>query len=138
MFCTALLLLTSALAGDPVVLVVHADNPSAELTAKQARNLLLRRTTSWSGGERVRPVFYATTGPAQSAVYDEVLGLDETDLERMWIEARYAKGLNPPPKVADAAQVLQFVTTFPGALGFVAKADLPDDAGVKVVYTLGD
>jgi hypothetical protein len=127
---------TAASAGELAV-IVNAANPQTTLDAKAVKAHFLKTISTWSNGEKVRPVDSSDDAGARAAFVSKVLGMSASDFERYWLEKQYASADNPPTKAPDDASVIKLVKAFKGGIGFVSK-DAAAAAGVdvKVVLTV--
>jgi hypothetical protein len=132
------LVLTAPVAGaSELAVIVNAANPAATLDARGVKSYFLRSSSSWSNGEKVRPIDHSGAAEQREAFIKKVLGMSATDLERFWIEKQYASGDNPPTKAPDDAAVIKLVKAFKGGIGFVSKeAAAAAGADVKIVLTI--
>ena len=133
----ALVLAAAAATAGELVVIVNAANPQAALDAKAVKSHFLKTISSWSNGEKVRPVDSAADAGVRAAFVTKVLGMSPADFERYWLEKQYASAENPPTKAPDDASVIKLVKAFKGGIGFVSKdAAAAAGADVKVVLTL--
>ena len=128
---SALLLAAAApAAADDFKVVVHPDNPVAELTSAQVSRLFLKKTLRWPEGRPVQPVEPAT--PALREKF--ALAIHEKSLNAVksyWNQLIFSGRDVPPLEKPNDAAVLAYVRGEPGAVGYVSPgADL---TGVKVV-----
>ncbi|HEX7898899.1 MAG TPA: hypothetical protein VF950_14140 [Planctomycetota bacterium] len=153
-------LLSTALAADvatlqttrkKVVVIVNAGNPVGALTPERARELFLKKHTTWKGvlselsetpgfdaNEKVRPVDL-TEGHAERAVFlQKVLGMSSAVLSRHWVKLQYQSAVEPATQVDTAARLIRLVGDSRGAIGFAEEGALDAEAlkKVKVVLTL--
>ena len=128
----ALVLTGKAAAADELAVIVNVANPTAALDAKAVKARFLKTLSTWSNGDKVRPVDQSDATPKRAAFLGEGPGDVATELERYWIEKQYANADTPPAKAPDDATVIRIVKTFKGAIGFVSK-EAAEREGVKVV-----
>lgn len=110
-----------ALAGEVIA------HPYVNLNADDIRNVYLGEK-QLAGSLRLVPV-------SNSAIQDEflakVLQTDEQKYQARWIRKRFREGLTPPPTKGSDAEVLSFVRSTPGAVGYVSSVG--DGTGIKVL-----
>ena len=122
----------SAVRESPYRIVVHAGNPVAQLTRAEAGKLFLKKTRVWSDGLPVEPVDLAESSAIRKAFSSEVVGKDVAAVRSYWQQQLFTGRGVPPVVKANDAEVVAFVASHPGAIGYVsAGAALPD--GVKAV-----
>jgi len=117
-------------AADDFKVVVHPDNPVAELTAAQLSRLFLKKTLRWPEGRPVQPV-----EPASPRLRERfALAIHEKSLNAVkayWNQLIFSGREVPPIEKPDDAGVLAYVRGEPGAIGFVSPA--ADATGLKVL-----
>ena len=133
--CLALVLTANAAAAEELAVIVNAANTTGALDAKTVKAHFLKTVSSWSSGDRVRPVDQTDATAKRAAFLGKVLGMSATELERYWLERQYASADTPPSKAPDDATVIRIVKTFKGAIGFVSK-EAAEREGAKVVLVV--
>ena len=130
--CLALVLTGKAAAAEELAVIVNTANTTKALDAKAVKAHFLKTLSTWSSGDRVRPVDQADATGKRAAFLGKVLGMSSTEFERYWLERQYASADTPPAKAPDDATVIRIVKTFKGAIGFVSK-EAAEREGAKVV-----
>ena len=138
MSCTRTLLATLALlALAPLALaqgykvVAHPTTPAASLSKSDVARLFLKKVTSWSDGTRVVPVDQDRTSKTRNAFSVDVHGKDPNAVAAYWQKQIFSgRGVPPVVKKTDA-QVLEFVRSTPGAVGYVSAS--ATTSGVKTI-----
>lgn len=130
-----LMLLCAAAAGaaraadDRPVVVAHA--AVAPVDAATLQRLYTGRAIE-AAGQPVTVVNLVPGSPLRERFLNQVVGLDEDRYVAYWTVRRHVgKGI-PPRELKTAAEVLEFVRSTPGAIGYVGAADLKP--GVNVIY----
>jgi hypothetical protein len=121
----AAVILAAALAateGRAGELIAH---PSVSLTTAEIRDLFLGEK-QFAGGIKLVPVNNAALQPQFLAT---VLQTDERKYAARWLRKSFREGLAPPILKGNDAEVAAFVSSTPGAVGYVSKAV----SGVKVL-----
>ena len=131
----ALVLPGPVAAADELAVIVNVANTTGALDAKTVKAHFLKTSSTWSNGDRVRPVDQIDVTPKRAAFLAKVLGMSPTELERYWIEKQYSNAETPAAKAPDDAAVIRIVKTFKGAIGFVSR-EAAEREGVKVVLIL--
>lgn len=125
------LVCVAAQAADASGLVVVASSNVPKLDAAQVQRLYTGRITEIDG----RPVTVANLragDPARRAFMRQVMAEDDDKYVAYWIVRRHiGKGI-PPRELNTAAEVIQFIQSTPGGLGYILSADLPQ--GINVVF----
>jgi ABC-type phosphate transport system substrate-binding protein len=134
LLAVALLLVAAApsLAEEPgYQVIVHPASKVESLTRRQLIDLFLKRVTTWPTGGAVRPVEPPEDGSVRAAFTTQVIGKSPAALKTYWNKLVFAGREVPPVEKGSDEEVVAFVRSTPGAIGYVA----PDAsvAGVKVL-----
>lgn len=132
----ALLLPAVAVAADSGAgfkVVVHAKNPVSSMTAKEVSKLFLKTTTTWENGVRVQPVDLPETSSVREAFSQSVHGRSVRAIDWWWRRKTFGGGPTPPGQLSTGEQVVQWVATQPGAVGYVSDDVRIDGYGVKIL-----
>jgi hypothetical protein len=111
-------------------------NPSVkhnEMTIKQVRNIFLKKTRLTDSGLRWIPVNLSPDNPLRLAFSEKLFNQLPEDLEQYW-NTQYFNGISPPYVVASQEAMRLFVTTTPGAIGYLSACN--SDSNVRVVFRL--
>lgn len=129
---TALLLLTAA-AGDAAgfKLVVHNDVHMDTLAKKAVSDLFLKRTAKWESGQPVVPVDQIEHTPIREEFSRAVHGKPTAAVKSYWNQQIFSGREVPPVEKQSDADVLKFVRSTPGAIGYVSDGSPTD--GVRVI-----
>jgi hypothetical protein len=125
----------SAARAEPVAIIVDKENARSDISVSELRALLLGRRQEWDDGARAIPIDLEAGQPARDAVNRAVLGMDQGDVDRHWVEQK-VRGAAPAPKVAPtAASVVKLVARIRGAVAYVPAGLV--DGSVKVLTVGG-
>lgn len=132
--------LTNPLLGwaEDLLIIVNARNPTATLNSAEVRKYFLKEHPTWPGGEKVRSVDRTGNAPEKRAFLDRIVKLSDDELEQFWVSKRYEKGIPVPPKLHSDNEVIEYVLSFDGAIGYVnSKSIGPSQRSqLKVVNTI--
>lgn len=115
---------------DPVV-VAHPAVPSIALSVTAARLYVTRKVTTWPDSTPVVVFVMPDDAPTHDAFSRAVLGLFPYQLRKAWDRQIYSGTGQGPEVVATEREMLQRVSTTPGALGYVH--EVPEGAAVKIL-----
>lgn len=134
-FITLLLAVARPLASQTtgiVVIVNNATIPAESLTRDQVSKLFLKKVQHWETGTAVAPVDLAP-GSEVRAVFSRAIFLKSTNAIKSYWQNQVFSGRGvPPPERDSEAQVVDFVSRTPGAIGYVA-ASTPLANGVRAI-----
>ena len=125
-----LALAVSANAFADIAVIAHPSNSSAD--ADIIKKIYLGKAKSFADGSSAKPV-----NQDGNAVFDEfndkVLGKSSAQLNAHWSKLVFTGKGTPPDKLANDQAVIDFVSSNPGAIGYVSSGSVSGD--VKVVAT---
>jgi ABC-type phosphate transport system substrate-binding protein len=114
------------------VVVVNAANETTEIPQDLVARMFLRKVRTWHKGTAVAPVDLSLATPLRAAFSRKVLGLSGSEVRDYWMKQTLSGGEVPPALRASESEVLEFVKSERGSIGYVsAGAKLPPE--VKVV-----
>ncbi len=115
-----------------VAVVVAAQAPAASLTLEELAQVY-RRRRQFVGGQRVQPINLPAAHGLRRFFSQSVLQQAPEDMEDYWRDM-YFNGIFPPFVLASEEAVLRFVSSTPGAIGYVSACAL--DRRVTVLLML--
>lgn len=124
------------------VVIIHAENPTSELSRKELIRIFMKKVPSWDGWEiegdkvKVIPIDQQDT-EARQAFSKAVHGKSVTAIERYWQTVLFSGRGVPPDKYSSDAEVLAFVRANPGAIGYVSSRTTVAE-GVKELRINGE
>ena len=136
-FLGALLLLLAALlqpaaAQQGFVVIVHPSNPVASLTADELSRIFLKKTAKWGNGARVEPVDLAASSAVRGRFSQAVHGKGTAAISAYWQKMIFSGREVPPAELGTAAEVIAFVASHRGGVGYVAEGTTLGE-GVKAI-----
>ena len=116
-------------------LVVSPESNLTSLRRAEVARIFLRKQSRWKDGRDVLPVDQSARSPVRAAFSRDVLAVEGVDkisaVEGFWRQQIFSGRGTPPAIKASDADVLQFVASTPGAIGYVS--DSASVAGVKTI-----
>lgn len=131
LLAAALLFGNAVRAADEGAIVVIAHPGVARVDAGALQRLYTGRAIE-VGGTAVTVVNAAPGSPARERFLGQVLATDNERYVAYWTVRRHVGKGVPPRDLKTAAEVIEFVQSTPGGLGYVAAADLRP--GLNVVF----
>lgn len=129
-----LLLLPVSDALADLVVVVNARNGVAVMTRNEVINIFFGRYRQFFNGVEAQPVDLVDSNPERARFYAGLVGKDISDVNAYWSRLIFSGRVQAPPRVTSAEEVLKWVSSHPGGIGFVELSKA--DARVRVVYEL--
>lgn len=117
-----------------LVVIVNARNGVAVLSRNDVVNLFFGRNRQFFNGIEAMPVDLVDTDPKRARFYKMLVGKELSEIDAYWSRQVFTGRLQAPPRLASSDEVVRWVASHPGGIGFVeiSKAD----ARVRVVYEL--
>jgi ABC-type phosphate transport system substrate-binding protein len=115
-----------------VAVIVNSANPAASMSAAEVSNLFQKKKTSWPNGERVLPVDLHEQSAVREAFSKQYHGKGTAAIKAYWQKQIFSGRDVPPPEKTSVADVVAFVRSNKGAVGYVP-ASYEAGAGVKVL-----
>jgi ABC-type phosphate transport system substrate-binding protein len=127
---------TDALAADRSFAVIAAPGISDRRLTRETVSLIFRRKQNfWETGSRIQPVNLPPSHPLRHAFSQAVLGQAPEAMEDYWREM-YFHGVLPPHVLASEEAVILFVSSTPGAIGYISAC--PPERKLNIVLLVGD
>lgn len=118
---------------NPFVLVVHAKNEIAELEASRISKMFLKKVRRWANNDKtpVEPVDQAQDSTVREA-FTQVIheNKDLFAIKTYWQRMIFSGRMAPPPELRTDQEILAFVRSRRGAIGYVSRGT-PLGDGVK-------
>lgn len=106
--------------GSSFRVVVNAENPIESMRRQQVSQLFLKQVTKWKGGGKVEAVDLAKSSAVRHDFTAAVHGEDVEGIESYWMKRIFSGRGTPPPELAADDEVLEFVGSKAGAIGYVS------------------
>ncbi|WP_241737540.1 substrate-binding domain-containing protein [Neptunicella marina] len=107
---------------------VNQTVPVTDLTPAQLRRIFTMRQTQWPNGEPIKVVVFKSQDPLHQQFAKNVLQLFPYQLERIWNRLIYSGQGERPVEVDSSVQMQRFISTHPGAIGYMPVTDTINDA----------
>ena len=115
-------------AGDPIVVIVNAANPTDNLSMSDLKKIFLSDRSRWDTGKAIAPVIVTAGAPERTAFLKIVCGMNDADLSKYFMQAAFTgKSATPPKEVSTGQSVKNTVAGSPGAIGFIKAGDFHGD-----------
>ena len=136
-FAGALLLLLLAVqqpagAQQGFVVVVHPSNPVSSLSTDELSRIFLKKTAKWANGARVEPVDLANGSAVRARFSQAVHGKGTAAVSAYWQKMIFSGREVPPAELGAATEVIAFVASHRGGVGYVAEGTALGE-GVKAI-----
>ena len=127
----ATLLTLSAAAAEPASfkVVVNAANPASTISRAELSSMLMKKQARWANGTVVQPVDQAEQARVRESFTKAVHGKSVGAVRSYWQQQIFSGRNVPPLEVRNDAEVVAYVRSKPGAIGYVSEGAVLD--GVK-------
>jgi ABC-type phosphate transport system substrate-binding protein len=107
-------------AADPgFVVVVHSDVQGAQIPREALSLIFFKKAPRWGDGSPVAPVDQSLRSEVRALFSKRVLGQPIVGVQSYW-HKQMANGVSPPPVKSSDRDVLAYVASTPGAIGYVS------------------
>jgi ABC-type phosphate transport system substrate-binding protein len=103
-------------------IVVHPSNPLSSMTKNEVSEYLLKRKLEWPDGKPVIPVDQQESSPVRAAVLHDLFGRSATAIRNYWQQQIFSGRAVPPVEKASDEEVMTFIQSSPGAIGYVSES----------------
>jgi len=132
LFLGVFLLTLAVAAEDRFMLIAHPTVSVSKLTIEQASDCFLKKDTSWNDGNPVRPVTLADRPTSES--FDlTVHRRNSLAIRKYWQRQVFTGRGTPPPQKKTPEEVLRYVSSTPGAIGYVPTDTKISSRGVRKI-----
>ncbi len=100
--------------------LVHPDSEVKSLTVSEIRAKFYKKDLNWPDGNEVLPVDLPVDSRTRAAFSDAILGKTPEEVQTSWFQRTF-DGLTPPAEATSNAEVVSYVKSTPGAIGYVAR-----------------
>lgn len=107
---------------------------ASSISKTDLKNVFNGDIQSFSGANVVLAVL--DSGPDSEAFFDQVLGTKLQVFERAWLEKALTGKGTAPKKKSSSAEVINFVSSTPGAIGFISDSDTGAASGKVKILTV--
>lgn len=106
--------------------IVHPQVKGNQIPRAALSSIFLKQASKWGDGSAVRPVDQSLRSPVRMSFSAAVLQQALVQVQMYW-QREMARGQVPPPVKTSDEEVVAFVASTPGAIGYVTPgAPLPD------------
>ena len=110
----------SAQRAEEFKVIVHAGNPISSVSQGQVAGLFLKRETRWRNGVEVVPVDLPETSQTRRTFSKAMLRRSADAIKDHWNRQIFSGRGVPPLQLASEREIVEFVGSNPGAVGYVS------------------
>ena len=106
--------------------IVHAQVKGSQIPRSALTSIFLKQAPKWGDGTAVRPVDQSVQSLVRRSFSGDVLQQGIVEVQVYW-QRKMSAGVVPPPVKTSDEEIVSFVASTPGAIGYVSAATaLPD------------
>lgn len=125
--------LLPSIAQSQVVTITHPGVNAQASSPDQVANVFLGKSDALPGAAALRPIDQPEGSEAREQFYKSMANRDQAQVKAYWARMIFTGKGKPPPSAQSDADVKKFVSTNPGAIGYISKGAV--DNSVKVLPT---
>jgi ABC-type phosphate transport system substrate-binding protein len=115
-----------------VVAVVAARSPVTALTRNQVLDIFLGRVNRYPDGTNASPIDQAAGSTLRDEFYSKVAGQTSAQMLAYWSKIIFTGRGQPPPTVANDAEMKKRIRDNPAAIGYIDRAMV--DESLRIVF----
>jgi ABC-type phosphate transport system substrate-binding protein len=113
--------------------IVHPQVKGSQIPRASLTSIFLKQAPKWGDGSPVTPVDQSVCSPVRKAFSSDVLQQGLVEVQIYW-QRRMGAGVTPPPVKSSDEEIVSFVASTPGAIGYVSSGTpLPDSVREVVI-----
>ncbi|MDP2828635.1 MAG: hypothetical protein Q8O37_08515 [Sulfuricellaceae bacterium] len=138
--CFAILaLLAAPPASAELVVVANASSGVERLSRDEVINIFLGRYRQLPSGIAALPIDQPSGSPVKAQFYRKLVNKDLAEINTYWARLTFSGKTSPPRQAASTAEVLDWLASTRGAIGYVEREKLDErakDERIRIVLEL--
>jgi len=131
-----ILLFSLALAANAeIAVVVSKDSSISTMNKREISQIFLSKTRRLPNGDMAVTV-ESDEQQVQNEFYEEISGKNQKQLKAYWTTLIFTGKGQPPRKLKESKDVLEFVEKNPNAIGYVPLEQIDETSACRVVFVL--
>ncbi len=110
--------------------IINIKNPTSSLTRKAVSKLFLKKTRKWPDGKEVRPIDRLTKSAIREEFSKTIHNKSTSSIKAYWQRQIFSGHSVPGQEKRTDKEVIDYVRTHPGAIGYVSKKAKMDSVKV--------
>ena len=115
--------------------IVHPESIVTSLSVSEIRAKFYKNDLTWPDGNEVLPVDLPVDSKTRAAFSEAILGKTAEDVQKSWFQRTF-EGLTPPAEATSNAEVVAYVKSTPGAIGYISRSS--SLGGTRSIEILAD
>ncbi len=114
-----------------LVVIVHPSAETDQLSRSDLINIFMGRYRKLPSGVAALPV---DLGPLRERFYRQLVNKDLAEINSYWARLVFSGQASPPLQLAEEKEMLAYLRRNPGAIGFIDRANVPEDMVVVLAF----
>jgi ABC-type phosphate transport system substrate-binding protein len=114
--------------------IVNPQVKGTQIPKGALSSIFLRQAPHWADGSPVLPVDQSLRSPVRRSFSADILDRGLVEVQMYWAK-KMSSGVTPPPVKTSDAEVVAYVASTPGAIGYVS-ADAAVPASVREIAVI--
>lgn len=128
--CLLLLAVSGYSQENKIKIIVNENNTITSLSSDQVSRLFLKKTTKWDNGIKVSPVDLSANSDIRELFTKNIHGKSISAINAYWQKKIFTGKGVPPIEQQSEKDVINFVRSNPGAIGYVSASTNTGDVKV--------
>lgn len=135
LFLTGMFVSLGLMAEDPGAykVIVNSGNSVSSVSKQQLADIFLKKLSQWENGQKIVPVDQNESSPARIRFSKEILGKAVSAVEVYWQQQVFSGRGFPPIEKTNDADVIAYIKSNTGAVGYVSAGANTDEVKVLKV-----
>lgn len=116
---------TAIAQADSVIIIVNREISAGSLKREELQRIFLSKKTTWDDGKKITAVCQKS-GTTHAAFLRSFLDMNPSQYDIFWKHALFTGTGRPLKSLADEADVVEYVRTTPGGIGYISP-DIPHE-----------
>ena len=114
-------------------IIVHSSNPVSKISRDDLSKIFLKKIKIWENGKEIHPVDLVYNSPVRKGFSNEIHQRPVSKVKAYW-QMQIFSGKNiPPPQLDLEEDVMSFVKSDPGAIGYLSSGTSLNQSQIKII-----
>ena len=114
-------------------IIVNSSNSVSKISREDLSKIFLKKITSWKNGDEIHPVDLVYDSPVRKQFSNEVHQRPVSKVKAYWRMQIFSGKSIPPPQLDFEEDVMSFVKSDPGAIGYLSSGTSINQSRIKIV-----
>ncbi len=100
--------------------IVNSSNTTTSITKKELSLIFYKKKKKWADGQNITPIDLTSSAEVRALFTKEVHGKSVAAIRNYWQQAAFSGAGIAPVEKASEEQVIAYVQSHPGAIGYIS------------------